>query len=304
MSLYLAVWSDLSPEQVRRVADHVDSCPHCAQEQQALDRVTQLMARTEPSSPSVRVDQAVMEAIAARRSHQVRQSQASIVGERSRKMPRGAMLSAMVAALVLLVIGAITGSTYFIFNNVQQQAFVLPADLSWDKYVLFHKQTRLDVSGEQYEVMSYHNMSARMMNVEMVMAGKIDVVVVKDTQKSLGLDMMHHVAQWDVNSGGMDDMAFDLQRLRADLRSGHATYLGKDHFKGQEVYRIRCANGEILLLDMQYMPINVLEQNPRTHTHQPMYDTVQWLAPNKVLSSMWDMQVPHGFQMGAVPMKP
>jgi len=35
-----------------------------------------------------------------------------------------------------------------------------------------------------------------------------------------------------------------------------------------------------------------------------MYDTVKVIPASQVSSSMWDMSVPRGFQMGTLPAKP
>src|SRR5947207_11505833 len=69
ISLYLAVWDDLSFAQQRQVGAHTARCKDCAREQQQLQRATSLVAMLATSSPSARVDEAVMAAIAARNGH-------------------------------------------------------------------------------------------------------------------------------------------------------------------------------------------------------------------------------------------
>jgi hypothetical protein len=148
-------------------------------------------------------------------------------------------------------------------------------------------------------------MSTDSANIEVVIPGKIDIVVVKDAQKSLGLDMMHQVAQWGAPDWIQSDTSmFDLNRLRKELQTGQATYLGQAVYEGQSVYRVRLPEGNILLLDAHYMPVNVLENGDDSGTGKPMYNTLRWLPPSQVPSSMWDMTVPPNFNMGALPSQP
>jgi hypothetical protein len=226
-------------------------------------------------------------------------------------MPRVTALGGIAAAVLL----AAFLSAYFVMGIGQphqiagigqpgighsQQAFALPANLSWNNYVLFYKQTATSAQGNQYKVTSYHNMSDDSMRTETVMDGKVDVLVVKDQQKSLGLDLMNHVAQWNVRNWGVDDSMFDLVTLRKDLQTGRAKYLGKDHFNGQGVYRIRTADGDILLLNMQYLPVNALAKGQETTGSKPMFDQLQWLQPGQVPDSTWDMKVPANFKEGKI----
>ena len=60
----------------------------------------------------------------------------------------------------------------------------------------------------------------------------------------------------------------------------------------------------ILLLDMNYLPVNVLENVNSAGVGQPVYTALHWLAPSQVPSSTWDMSVPGGFSMGALPSQP
>jgi hypothetical protein len=184
-------------------------------------------------------------------------------------------------------------------------ALTLPASLSWNKYVLYEEQTMTSSQGQNYTMTSYHDMSTDNENIEVVVPGKIDVVVVKDTQKSLGLDMLHNIAQWDAPSWIQSDTSmFNLERLRKDLQTGQATCLGKDLYKGQAVYQVRVPDGKQLLLDMNYMPVNVLENADSTGTGTPMYTTLRWLNPAEIPSSTWDMTVPTNFNMGTLPPEP
>ena len=311
--LYLAVWDDLSPFQRQVVSQHMQSCPDCQRELQLMKRSTHLVACLDTSEPSARVDEAVMAAIAARSQSLQSAKPTSLSARRhgssrraSRSMPRMVAMGGIAAAVLL----AAFLSTYFIMGvgklhqiagvGQAQAVFALPANLSWNNYVLFYKQTNTSPEGNQYKVTSYHNMSDDSMHTETVMDDKVDVVVVKDQQKTLGLDLMHHVAQWDVHNWDVDDSMFDLATLRKDLQSGRAKYLGKDTFKGQPVYRVRNAQGDILLLNMQYLPVNALAKGQEAPGSKPMFDQLQWLQPGQVSDATWDMKVPTDFTMGKI----
>jgi hypothetical protein len=186
----------------------------------------------------------------------------------------------------------------------RQSAFILPAALTWSGYVLYHTETRMSSKGQRYQIKTYHNLATDRIHVETVEDGVLDVIVVGDAHKMLGMDMMHHTAQWGATEWGVDESMFNLPLLRSDLQTGRASYLGTDSFRGQDVYRVRCENGFVLLLDMHYLPVNVLRGAVGPGTGEPMYDTLRLLSPSKVSNSMWNMSVPPGFQMGALPAKP
>jgi len=310
MRLYMAVAQDISAEQLRIVSDHIQTCQLCSHEHLHIQRATRLVAELEASSPSSHVDQAVMAAIAARVHHHGEQEPASApsrsiaLPRRSRRtsMRRLATLAAVAALLLMVLITAQFLSGYFLPGS--QTAFALPANLSWGSYVLYHTQTKLTAHGEPYQISTYHQLATNHMNVETVMDGKIDVMMVTDGSRALGLDMMHHVAQWDAHNWGVDESMFDLARLRQDLQAGRALYLGKDDFKGRQVYRIRCDNGLVLLLDMQYRPVNVLQGASSPGTGTPVYTTVRLLSAAQVPASMWSMTIPKGFKMGTLPKNP
>ena len=184
------------------------------------------------------------------------------------------------------------------------QAFLLPTTLTWAGLVLYHTETRLDKDGQRYQVNCYHDLRNDHVNVETVQVGTLDVVAVSDAHKTLGLDMMHHVAQWGASDWMIDDSMFNLGRLQDDLRTRQDVYLGTDQFQGQEVYRIRVKNGLVMLLDMHYMPVNVLRGAVGPGTGEPMYDTLRLLQPAQVPNYMWNMNVPADFKMGALPARP
>ncbi len=292
--LYLAVADDLSPEQSRLLNVHVLYCADCALEQRVLQRSAQFIASMDASSPSARVDQAVMAAIAARQGGKgaaPTPARFSIVSRpRSHRPPVRIVASLAAAAIVLLTFSF---STYF-FLGQTQQSFALPANLSWNAHVLYHAQKMTSPQGN-YTVVSYDNMAANITNVTTTMEGQMDVVVVQTPQQTLGLDMMHRVAQWDVKDWTVDNSLFDVTTLRQDLRNGRAAYQGKSQFEGKEVYRIRYSNGDVLLLDTNYMPINVLQNGEK------VYSTLKWIPSSQVSSSLWQQQVPAGFSLGEIP---
>lgn len=300
--IYLAVSDDLTPTQRQILYQHVEFCHWCKNEQQLIGRATQLMHYVHGSEPSAHVDHAVMAAIAARHDQRMHLAPPMTMASRRRRQPALRLMGALVAAA--LVILAIWFSVSPLLPQ-PQQTFTLPTDLSWNSDVLYYKQTMTNAQGERYQVTCYHNRSDNTINLETVMNGKVDIVVVKDQQKSLGLDKMSHIAQWDVRYWSENEPFFNLERLRQDLRDGKVVYAGKDQFKGQEVYRIRYPDGHVLLLDMDYMPVNILPQGDKTtDAVAPMYDTVQWLHPSQVAASMWDMQVPPDFRMGEIAPRP
>jgi hypothetical protein len=297
--LYLAVLDDLPPEQVQALYQHIDNCPACAAELRLLNQVTHLVAdfaeRSE-TAPSAHVDQAVMSALAARNSEPI--PVLATVPRRTVRKPKNSLwrLGQIAVAAVLLLSALAT----VYFHSHTAQAFAIPGNVSWSGYVLYHSETIVSAHGTPYHVESYHDLGTDRMHVETTIADRLDMVVVSDGQKALCMDMMHHVVQWGANGWSVDDSLFNLAALRTDLQANRAVYLGKDHFQGQDVYRIRARNGLILLLDIHYMPMNVLHSS----TGGPMYNTLMWLSPIQVSSSMWDMSMPPGFQMGTLPQMP
>ncbi len=303
--LYLAVSHDLNPYQIRAITGHLQICLNCAREQRLISRATQLVAGLEASQPSACVDQAVMAAIAARSRNRAPapppfMRPATPYRNSPRRIP--VRLAGLVAAAAVLVTATVS-LLYFAFLG-PSTAFAVPASISWNSYVIYHSQTVVDSKGQSYHVESYHDMATDDMNVETTIAGKLDVMAISDGHKTLGIDMMHDVAQWNADAWMTDDSIFDLTQLRKDLNSDKAIYLGKGQFQGQDVYRIRDDAGVVLLLDMQYKPVNVLQDATDSSTGKPVYDKFQLLVPKQVPDSMWDMKVPPKVKMGSLPAKP
>ena len=299
--LYLAVLDDLTPEQVNLLFKHVEACSICSEEFQLMNGTTRLVRGLDASSPSRRVDAAIM-------ALQIDQN-----GMRTGKSVKRAPLrgrsfkvisQAVVAIAAILLFMFLTATHFIVFAPSRANAFELPANLSWSNYVLYHSETRIGANGMVYHVESYHDLGSNNMHVETMAAGQVDVVVVGDKQSMLGMDMLHHIAQWNADTWAVDDSVFDLAELRHELQTKSAVYLDEENFKGQEVYRIRCKDGLVMLLDMNYMPVNVLQGSSSSDMAKPMYDTLKLMPASQMPASMWDMSVPPGFHMGTLPAKP
>lgn len=310
MRLYIAVLRDLPSEQARVVLVHAQGCKTCSLEYQLASRATQMVASLESSIPSAQVDRAVMAAIAARKRHTgpIRLSEPArplvLATARPRRRKTPVRLAALVAVAAILVVALLLSAHFFM---PAPTAFALPANLSWNGYVLHHTQTVVSASGESYQIDAYHDMATDRMNITTKMDGKMEVVVVHDQngKKVLGMDMMKNVAQWQpADSWSIDDSMFDAGALRSDLQANRAVYQGLDTFKSQQVYRIGWSNGTALLLNMQYQPVNVLKDAKGLGTGTPIYDRIEWLQPSQVSNSMWDMSVPKDFKLGKLPARP
>jgi hypothetical protein len=119
----------------------------------------------------------------------------------------------------------------------------------------------------------------------------------------LGKDMMHHIAE--VGSGvqtwSMDDSLFTLAYLRQGLATHQLVYLGNETWQGQSVYLLRAGQGEVLLLNMHYFPVNVLQHFTSIGSGTTLYTTFNVMPAAVVSASLWNMQVPAGFRMGQLP---
>jgi hypothetical protein len=305
VQLYLALLDDLSPEQVQAVSRHLDICEQCTRELQRMHRTTRLVASLPASEPSARVDQAILAALAAHHEEQVHpQTRLSTSPQRVKRRARLRFIGQLAAAAVL-VLAILTGIHLFsLLSPGAGSAFALPANLSWSGYVLYHSRAGLTAAGAPYHIDTYYDLGTGRMHVETVMDDTLDVVAVGDEHAMLGKDMMHHVAQWGAMAWSVDDSAVDLAQLRHALQTRSAVYLGKGRFQGQDVYRIRYHDGLVLLLDMQYKPVNLLRGADGPSTGEPLYDVFKLMPVSQVSASMWDMRIPAGFHMGTLPQKP
>lgn len=296
--LYLAVIDDLSAEQIAQLRIHIATCAACEEEFRVLERATWLVGSAVATAPSPRVDAAIRALVEGRQ--QRRRPTPVYLTRRPAQHRRVASLGgALVAAAVVVL--ALFASLHFssIFDNAgQQTAFALPANLSWN-YVVYHSETRMSKDGHPYEVDSYDDLDTGDMRVETKMDTELDIIAVGNNQETMGMDTIHHVAQMGADNWMVDDSMFDLQQLRHDIQTKEAVYLGTDTFRGQKVYRIRFRDGLVMLLDMQYRPVNVLRG-----TGEPIYTSLQLLSPSRVSPSMWDMSIPPGYHMGTLPPTP
>ncbi|HEX7735107.1 MAG TPA: hypothetical protein VF458_09590 [Ktedonobacteraceae bacterium] len=312
---YLAIMDDLPFEQVRILSEHVDGCPGCAAAFQLLQKTTRMLADLPESVPSARVDDTILTFLSNQQAAQTRprqlypekqlarKLQTSPAGKRTRSGRGRAGALALVAALVLTLALAAVFLPGLIWPGGGTTAFTLPSDLTWKGYVLHYTQSKNDAQGHTYQVEVYQDLGTNQMHIESTMPGKFDVVVVTDQQDMLGKDMMNHVAQKGdaVANWAVDGSAFDLGQLRQDLAAQRAVYLGQSTFMEQQVYQIRLNNNQILLLDMHYMPVNVLPGNSNTGASAPLYATCKLMLTAQVSDAMWNMQVPSNFRMGQLP---
>ena len=311
---YLAIVDELPFEQVRILSEHVKGCEECAADFRLLQQATRALAALPESAPSSRVDDAILTFLRSQQPeprsfiqlHPEKQIPVQIPTSPSKKRTsvsrRRAGTLALVAALLLVLAFAAVFLRGLIWP-VSTQAFVLPSKLSWNGYVLHYTQTKVDTRGKLYEVEVYQDLGTNQMHIESMMQGTFDIVVVTDQQNMLGKDMMHHIAQEgdSVANWAVDGSTFDLAQLRQDLADQRATYLGESTFVDQQVYQIRASNGQILLLNMSYLPVNVLKTTANAGTAKAVYTVCVLMHTAEVSDSMWNMQVPANFRMGTLP---
>jgi hypothetical protein len=217
---------------------------------------------------------------------------------RSGKGRRRTAALAVAAALLLLIGGGLFAKFQFF---TPAQAFALPTNLTWSGYVLHYTENRVDTQGQTYQVEVYHDIGGNQIHVEATMEGQFDVVVVSTPQTIIGKDMLHHVAQYgsSVSSWLVDGPLFNLSTLRQNLANHTDTYLGTSIYNGRSVYQIKVSDGNVLLLSMQYLPINVLSSS--SSSANSLYTSFSVVRFSTVPDYTWDTQVPSGFQMGQIP---
>jgi Putative zinc-finger len=297
VQLYLAVLDDLSPEQAQLVFAHVKSCAECRAELRLLSRAAPLATGLDEFAPPPRVDQVVLAAITL--TGQAPHHTFTRRFMRERRSP-WLMLFAAAALLVVLVL---TTPQLLSALFSPPRAFALPANLSWSGYVLSHTETLVGTHGVKYHINCYHDLGTGGMHVETTAGRNLDIVAVGNGQDLLGEDLIHHIAQWGADAWGVDDSLFNLGQLRADLQAHRAIYLGQGTYQGQEVYRIRWRHGLVLLLDRQYLPVNVLRNASGPGTGQPLYETLVMLPATQVPAALWETRIPAGFQIGMLPVR-
>ncbi len=297
VQLYLAVLGDISAEQARLVFEHVKSCAECRAELHLLRRVAPLAAGSDEFAPPPRVDQVIMAAITLKS-----QAPHHVFTRRFMRERRTPWLMLFAAAAVLVMVMMTTPLLLGALFSAPR-AFALPANLTWSSYVLYHTETMVGTSGVQYHIHCYHDLGTGFMHVETTASNDLDIVAVGDEQILLGEDLIHHIAQWGADAWGVDDSLFNVGQLRADLQAHRAVYLGRDTFQGQKVYRIRWRYGLVLLLDTQYLPVNVLRHASGPGTGEPLYETLTMLPATQVPAAFWEARIPAGFQIGMLPVR-
>ena len=297
--LYLAVIDDLPPEQVQLLNSHIVTCTACSEELRMLGRATRLVSSSANSVPSPHVDKAVRSMIENQPTRRQPATAFRPIPQRTRTRRLAWILGELLAAALVLALFASTHFFGLFGASSTPQGFALPASLSWSQFVLFHSETRAGPHGEVYYIESYHDLGTGAMHVETKMADQLDVVAVSDGHDTLGMDMIHHVAAMGAQQWSVDDSMFNLDTLRHDLLTRSDVYLGAATFQGKSVYRILSQGGFIMLLDRQYLPVNLLHAG----TGKPVYTTLQFIPASQVSSSMWNMSVPQGFHMGTLPTK-
>jgi hypothetical protein len=298
--LYLAVIDDLPLEQVQLLNSHIVTCTACSEELLMLERATRLVSSSANSAPSPRVDKAIRSMIESQPTPQRPVAAFRPMPQRTRTRRLAWIVGELLAAALVLALIASTHFFGLFGGSSAPQGFALPTSLSWSQYVLFHSETRTGSHGEVYQVESYHDLGTDTMHVETKMDEELDVVAVSDDHDTLGMDMIHHVAEMGAQQWSVDDSMFNLDTLRHDLLTRSDVYLGTATFQGKAVYRILSKDGFIMLLDRQYLPVNLLHAG----TGKPVYATLQFIPASQVSSSMWNMSVPQGFHMGTLPAKP
>lgn len=298
MHLYLAIVDQLSSEQARTLSAHLTRCTQCATAFQDMQQATRLVATLQESTPSARVDAAILAALQPRQSTVSTRAQVHMPAPGRRRSPR--LTWALLAACLMVITAGIFLPRLLAGNG---SSFHLPSALSWQGYVLHYIQTRNSSQGAPYQVEVYQDLGTNNMHIESQLPGQFDVVVVTAQSTMLGKDMMHHIAQMGRGAAGWmtDGSPFDLDLLRENLATGNATYLGIGNLQSQRVHQIRMDNGQILLLNMDYLPVNVLSNFRGPGTGVPIYHTCQLLLSTQVSDSLWDMRVPPNFQMGPLP---
>lgn len=306
---YLAIINDLPLEQTRILSGHLQTCPGCTAEFRLLQHATHMVAALPESAPSARVDTAILAVLAGRSELPRRLQPEKQTDPRISVLPKnrstrrsGAAVLALVAALLVLVLAGMF-LRGLIFPNAF--AFQLPANLSWNGYVLHYTQSRLDEHGQSYQVEVYQDLGTDQMHIESSMPGQFDVIVVATPTTMLGKDMMHHVVQIgnSVEGWAVDGSLFELAHLRQDLATRRAIYLGQGTFQRQQVYQVRASNGQVLLLNLHYLPVGVVHGVNGSGSDASVYETYQLMTSAQVSDSMWDTSIPPGFRMGKLPCK-
>src|SRR5258708_18757564 len=170
--LYLAILDDLSPEQVNQVFRHISICQACTAEYQLMNSATHLVADLPTTTPSARVDAAIM-AMTTKTARNGAQSRTLVRPVRPRR--RLTRLIRPPAVPAVLLIALLTATHVIGLAPGGPRTFQLPSNLSWSGYVLYHTQTMTGDDGMIYQVDSYHDLGTGRKDVETMAAGQLNV---------------------------------------------------------------------------------------------------------------------------------
>src|SRR5258708_22421156 len=174
--LYLAVLNDLAPEQVDQVLQHVSTCASCTAEFHLMNSATRLVAGLPTTTPSPRVDAAIMALQTAGNRARSRKP-----ARRALPSRRATWLIGQLAVAAVLLIALLTATHFNSIAPGVHQSFQLPPNLSWSGYVLYQSDTRVDANAMAYRVDSYSALCADRMHPSATLAhGTLDVVAVLD----------------------------------------------------------------------------------------------------------------------------
>src|SRR5947209_2308938 len=121
--LYLAVLDDLTPEQIDVLFKHVEKCSACGEEFQLLNETTRRVGSLGASSPSRRVDAAIMALqLNQYEMRTVRPIRRASLSSRSIRM----ISQAVVAIAAILLFMFLTATHFIAFAPSKVSAFELP----------------------------------------------------------------------------------------------------------------------------------------------------------------------------------
>src|SRR5262249_28996191 len=157
---------------------HVSSCSACTGEFQLVNNTTRLVAGLAATKPSPRVDTAIYQFCHPEQSEESPRlsfvtMQAPLGVKRLRKPARPAFprrriawLFGQVAVAAVLLLALLTATHFISVAPSGSTAFALPANLSWNNYVLYHSETKISANGMHYRIDSYHNLGSNNVHIE------------------------------------------------------------------------------------------------------------------------------------------
>src|SRR5206468_4241788 len=146
--------------------------------QRLMNLSTRLVAGLDASSPSSRVDSAVIAAIAARQNGQAATPRRPFLRYSRSYRTTPLRLTGLVAVAAIMLFAVLTTLHFVGTPTSRQTAFILPATLTWSGYVLYHTETRTNSKGERYQVDTYHDLATDHIRIEMVEDNTVHIAVV------------------------------------------------------------------------------------------------------------------------------